>query len=196
MFVISLAFAIAMMGCSKSQQQIARSETPAQAPTPYNDANLVPVFTDAEIKEMAEKKWTPPKASEYKGHWKSLGISGSDFYGPTGEPLGGEGGLVIFRLKNGQVWQADFELPRDYRPIKKRWVYLSHLSSDANKGCGTEIGRFSSVPQGCLVEEKVITFNDVKRFLSPKLNEGRAVFRQLEEFYKARDERYGRDLSE
>jgi hypothetical protein len=173
---------MAMAGCSKTNQQ------PTAAPVDHTVKQTAnqPAATPVVAKNSPAKPEPPPKADEIKGRYAHLGISGSDFTAPKGYALDGEGGLVIYRFNDGEVWQADFE-PGDYRPLDQRWIYFAHISGDSSKGCGTEIGKYASVPAHCLVEEKVLTFQGARRFLTPRVKHASDEIQSLTMFYERRD---------
>jgi hypothetical protein len=180
-----LAAAGISLGCNKTPQ--VPTVKAAEKPAPAAPRVAPETATDKSASAGPAKPEPPPTADSFKGRWRNLGISGSDFEAEKGYSMAGEGGQGNFRLLNGEVWQVDFEA--DYRPLDQRWVYLAHISSDTTKGCGTQIGSLTSVPEGCMIEKKVLTFQGAKRFLTPRLNNGARYMEILRQFYQRRQDR-------
>jgi hypothetical protein len=120
------------------------------------------------------------------GHWRHFGVVGSIFRNKIkpGTMYSLEGGLMVFKTLNGQVWFADFE-PNDNRTLlDKRKMYLVRISGELTKGCGYAMEEFTVAPPQCIMEEKILSWREAKNFLEPKVNPNPKDWAEIEKFLR------------
>lgn len=131
-----------------------------------------------------------PRYSDLMGRWRNMGVGSLPFQGTEpGEYYPREGGSGFYKTLQGDGWFTDFE-PMDRRdvPLDTRLVYMVHVSNDAAKGCGEKLEDFTKLPAKCFVEEKIITWPELKQFLWVQIKDPEKTFGETERFLRSRSQ--------
>ena len=106
------------------------------------------------------------------GHWRHLEVIGSVYRDRVAQGTI-EGALeekvLAFKTLQGPVWFVDLEPNGDRGPLNQRRIYLVHISDDLCDGCGYAMEDFHTAPVQCVVEEKILSWQQTKDFFDGKL---------------------------
>jgi len=106
------------------------------------------------------------------GHWWHLEVIGSVYRDRVAQGTI-EGALeekvLAFKTLQGPVWFVDLEPNGDRGPLNQRRIYLVHISDDLCDGCGYAMEDFHTAPVQCVVEEKILSWQQTKDFFDGKL---------------------------
>ncbi len=113
------------------------------------------------------------------GHWRHFGVIGSVYRDKVAQgTIQGalEEGVLAFKTLQGPVWFAVFEPNNDRSPLTHRRIYLVHVSDDLCRGCGYAMEDFRPTPAQCVIEEKILSWQQTKYFFNGKLANSTLLF--------------------